>query len=64
MRVFLLSSWTILGEPVRGAFTPATKWHLRVNLWGDPPVYLNVQLDPQRPRTTITHEAAARAGQT
>ncbi len=27
-------------------------------------MYLNVQLDPQRRRTTITHEAAVRVGQT
>jgi hypothetical protein len=40
------------------------KWHLRVNLRGSLPVYLNVQLDPQRRRTTITHEAAVRVGQT
>ncbi len=27
-------------------------------------MYLSVQLDPQRRRTTITHEAAVRVGQT
>ncbi len=49
---------------VRGTSAPATKWPLRVNLRDDPQVYLNVQLGPQRQRTTITHEAAARAGKT
>ncbi len=29
MRVFLFSGWTIPGEPVGGASSPATKWHLR-----------------------------------
>jgi hypothetical protein len=37
-------------------------WHLRVNLRGSPPVYLNVQLDLMRKQTTITHEAAVRVG--
>ncbi len=63
MRVFLFIGWTILGVPV-GASAPASKWHLRVNLGGSLPVYLNVQLDPQRRRTKITHEAAVRSGQT
>jgi hypothetical protein len=35
-----------------------------VNLRGSPPAYLNVQLDPMRQRTTITHEAAVRVGET
>jgi hypothetical protein len=35
-----------------------------MNLRGSPPVYLNVQLDPMRKRTTITHEAAVRVGET
>jgi hypothetical protein len=35
-----------------------------MNLSGSPPVYLNVQLDPWRKRTAITHEAAVRAGET
>ncbi len=47
-----------------GAFTPASKWHLRVNLRGGPLVYLNVQLDFLRRRMTSTHEAAVRSGQT
>ncbi len=46
-----------------GATAPATKWYLRVNLRGSPPVYLNVQLDPMKKRTTIIHEAAVRAGE-
>jgi hypothetical protein len=60
---FMFSGWTIPGVPV-GAAAPASKWHLRVILRGSPPVYLNVQLDPQRRRTTITQEAAVRVGQT
>ncbi len=47
-----------------GAATPDSKWHLRVILRGSPPVYLNVQLDPQRRLTTITHEAVVRLVQT
>ncbi len=61
---FIFSDWTMLGQGPMGAIAPATKWHLRVNLRGSPPVYLNVQLDPMRKRTTITHEAAVRVGQT
>jgi hypothetical protein len=59
----MFSGWTIPGVPV-GAAAPASKWHLRVNLRGSPPVYLNVQFDMQRRRTTITHKAAVRVGQT
>jgi hypothetical protein len=62
---FIHSSWLIPGQVPLGATTPAMRWHLRVNLKGSPPVYLNdVQLDPLRRRTTITHEAAVRVGQT
>ncbi len=50
---FIFSGWTILGQVPVGATAPAAKWHLR----GSPLVYLNVQLDPQRRQTTITHEA-------
>jgi len=58
---FATSGWTIPLQVPPGATAPATKWHLRVNLRGSPPVYLNVQLDRMRKRTTITQEAAARA---
>ncbi len=61
---FATNGWAILGQVPPGATASATKWHLRVNLRGSPPVYLNVQLDPMRKRTTITHEAAVRAGET
>ncbi len=61
---FIFSSWTILGQGLPGGTAPATKWHLRANMRGSPPVYLNVQLDPMRKQTTITHEAAVRVGQT
>jgi len=61
VRGFLFSGWTNVGVPV-GASPPASKRHLRVNLRGSLPVYLNVQLDPQRRRTTIAHEAAMRSG--
>ncbi len=64
MRPFLFSGWTIPGRVPLGAAAPAFKCHLRVNLRGSPSVYLNVQLDPQRRWTTITHEAAVRVGQT
>ncbi len=36
---------------------------MRMNLRGNPLVYLNVQLDPMRKRSTITHEAAVRIGE-
>jgi hypothetical protein len=55
---FIHSGWMIPGQVPLGATAPAAKWHLRVNLRGSPPVYLNVQLDPMRRRTTITREAA------
>jgi hypothetical protein len=61
---FATSGWTTPGQMPPGAAAPATKWHLRVNLRGSPPAYLNVQLDPMRQRTTITHEAAVRVGET
>jgi hypothetical protein len=61
---FIFSGWTVPGKVPVEAAAPATKWHLRVNLRGSKPVYLNVQLDSQRKRTTITHEAAVRMGQT
>ncbi len=46
-----------------GATAPATKWHLRMNRNGNSPVYLNVELDPMRKRSTIIHEAAVRTGE-
>ncbi len=61
---FIHSGWMIPGQVPLGATAPATKWHLRVNLRGSPPVNLNAQLDPMRKQTTITHEAAVRVGQT
>ncbi len=64
VQLFVMSGWMIPGQVPPGATTPATKWHLRMNLRGSPPVYLNVQLDPMRKRTTITHEAAVRIGET
>jgi hypothetical protein len=33
-----------------------------MNRRGGPPIYLNVELDPMRKRSTITHEAAVRTG--
>ncbi len=61
---FAMSGWAIPGQALPGATAPATKWHLRMNLRGGPPVYLNVQLDPMRKRSTVTHEAAVRVGET
>jgi hypothetical protein len=60
---FAMSGWTIPGQTLPGATAPATKWHLRLNRRDNPPVYLNVQLDPMRKRSTITHEAAVRTGE-
>ncbi len=60
---FAMSGWTIPGQTLPGATAPATKWHLRLNRRGNPPVYLNVQLDPMRKQSTITHEAAVRPGE-
>jgi hypothetical protein len=59
---FVMSRWAILGQALPGATAPATKWHLRMNHKGGPPTYLNVELDPMRKRSTITHEAAVRIG--
>ncbi len=64
LRVFLFSGWVDNPGSACERSAPASKWHLRVNLRGSPPVNLNVKLDPQRWRTTITHEAAVRSGQT
>ncbi len=59
---FVSSGWAVSGQTPPGGTAPTTKWHLRMNQKGDPPVYLNVELDPMRQRSTITHEAAARIG--
>jgi hypothetical protein len=61
---FIHSGWMISEQVPLGATAPATRWHLRVNLRGSHPVYLNAQLDQMMKRTTITHEAAVRVGQT
>ncbi len=58
----VMSGWAISGQTPSGATAPATKWHLRMNRKGGPPMYLNVELDPMRKRSTITHEAAVRIG--
>ncbi len=62
MQPFMTSGWTVSGQTPPGATAPATKWHLRMNRKGGPPMYLNVELDPMRKRSTITHEAAVRIG--
>jgi hypothetical protein len=59
---FVMSGWAASGQTPLGATAPATKWHLRMNRKGGPPMYLNVELDPMRQRSTITHEAAVRIG--
>jgi hypothetical protein len=59
---FAMSGWAVPGQTLPGATAPATRWHLRMNRRGGPPVYLNVELDPMRKRSTITHEAAVRTG--
>jgi hypothetical protein len=59
---FVMSRWAVSGQTPPGATAPATKWHLRMNRKGGPPMYLNVELDPMRQRSTITHEAAVRIG--
>jgi hypothetical protein len=60
---FAMSGWAIPGQTLPGATAPATRWHLRMNPRGGPPIYLNVELDPMRKRSTITHEAAVRTGE-
>jgi hypothetical protein len=59
---FVMSGWATPGQAPPGATTPATRWHLRMNRRGGPPIYLNVELDPIRKQSTITHEAAVRTG--
>jgi hypothetical protein len=59
---FAMSGWAVPGQTLPGATAPATRWHLRMNRRGGPPIYLNVELDPTRKRSTITHEAAVRTG--
>jgi hypothetical protein len=43
---FAMRGWAIPGQTLPGATAPATKWHLRMNRRGGPPIYLNVELDP------------------
>ncbi len=59
---FVANGWAVSGQTPPGATAPATKWHLRMNQKGGPPMYLNVELDSMRQRSTITQEAAARMG--
>ncbi len=59
---FVMSGWAVSGQTLPGATAPATRWHLRMNRKGGSPMYLNVELDPMRKRSTITHEAAVRIG--
>ncbi len=59
---FAMSGWAIPGQALPGATVPATRWHLKMNRRGGPPIYLNMELDPMRKRSTITHEAAVRTG--
>jgi hypothetical protein len=59
---FVMSGWAVSGQTPPGATAPATKWHLRMNRKRGPPMYLNVELDPMRKRSAITHEAAVRIG--
>ncbi len=42
---FAMSGWAIPGQTLPGATAPATRWHLRMNRRGGPPIYLNVELD-------------------
>ncbi len=58
---FVMSGWAVSGQTLPGKAAPATKWHLRMNHKGSP-TFLNVELDPMRKRSTITHEAAVRIG--
>ncbi len=58
----MMRGWVIPGQALPGATAPATKWHLRMNRRGGSPIYLNVELDPMRKRSTITHQAAVRTG--
>jgi hypothetical protein len=55
---FAMSGWAIPGQTLPGATAPATRWHLRMNRRGGSLIYLNVELDPMRKRSVITHEAA------
>jgi hypothetical protein len=60
---FAMNGWAIPGQTLPWATAPATRWHLRMNRRGGSPIYLNVELDPMRKQSTITHEAAVRAGE-
>jgi hypothetical protein len=59
---FAMSGWAIPGQALPGATAPATRWHLRMNQRDGSLTYLNVELDPMRKRSTVTHEAAVRTG--
>jgi hypothetical protein len=59
---FTIDRWASPGQAFLEATAPATRWHLRMNRKGGPPMYLNVELDPMRKRSAITHEAAVRIG--
>ncbi len=59
---FTISGWVIPGQAFLETTAPATRWHLRMNRKGGPPMYLNLELDRMRKRSTITHEAAVRIG--
>jgi len=48
MRGFLSSGWTIPKGSAEETFTPATKWHMRMNKQGSSLVYHNVYLDGGR----------------
>ncbi len=62
MQPFTIGGWAILGQAFLEATAPPTRWHLRMNQKGGPPMYLNMELDPMRKRSTITREAAVRIG--
>ncbi len=59
---FVMSGWAVSGQAFLKATAPATRWHLRMNRKDGPPMYRNVELDPMRKRSIITHEAAVRIG--
>ncbi len=63
VQLFAMNGWTIPGQTLPGATAPATKWHLSMNRRGSSSIYLNVELDPMRKRSTITHEATVRTGE-
>ncbi len=60
---FAMSGWSIPGQTLPGATAPATKWHLRMNLRGNPRCTSTCSWIRLRKRSTITHEAAVRIGE-